>query len=258
MNWLLIGFGLLCLLCMLIGYIKGLIKIAVSLAATIATVVLVVILTPYVGDFIHSVTPIDEMIVKKCESAMTPSVDDLDLTGTPLEGIDLEQSGLSAEEIKEALGNVEIPKNVQIQAIENAELPGIFKEMLLNNNNSEVYSSLGVTTFPEYVGAFLAKVIINMVAFLITFILVTIVVRTAIFALDVIADLPVLGGVNRLVGAFVGLATALIIMWIFCIIITLLYTTSVGQICFAYIADSKILTFIYNNNYILSNVAKLY
>ena len=40
---------------------------------------------------------------------------------------------------------------MQIVAIEGADLPDVFKNLLLENNNSEVYQKLGVTTFAEYV-----------------------------------------------------------------------------------------------------------
>lgn len=49
----------------------------------------------------------------------------------------------------------EVPKQMQIVAIEGADLPDVFKNLLLENNNSEVYQKLGVTTFAEYVSKYL-------------------------------------------------------------------------------------------------------
>ena len=94
-------------------------------------------------------------------------------------------NGLQGEEgtsMEDIITSAEIPRDVQIQAIEGADLPEIFKSLLTENNNSEMYSRLGAETFAEYVGDFLAKLILNILAFLCTFILVTIVVRAVIFA----------------------------------------------------------------------------
>ncbi len=41
------------------------------------------------------------------------------------------------------LEGVEIPRDTQIAAIEGADIPGVFKALLLNNNNSEMYEELG-------------------------------------------------------------------------------------------------------------------
>lgn len=260
MNWLLIGLGIVFVVGAIVGYVRGMIKIAVSLVATIATILLVVAVTPYVSKLVYKVTPVDDIIIQQCEQTMMPKLDEVDLSGTPLEGMgdfDLKASGITAEQIKEALASIEIPKQMQIDAIEKADMPAIFKDLLLTNNNSEVYESLGVKSFPEYVGAFLAKVIISMLSFLLTFLLVTIVVRAIIFALDIIADLPVINGLNRLGGAVLGLSSGVIIAWIAFIILTLLYTTAIGKQGFAMIQKNSFLSFLYEHNLIMEWITKM-
>ena len=77
-------------------------------------------------------------------------------------------NGLQGEEgtsMEDIITSAEIPRDVQIQAIEGADLPEIFKSLLTENNNSEMYSRLGAETFAEYVGDFLAKLILNILAF---------------------------------------------------------------------------------------------
>ena len=58
-----------------------------------------------------------------------------------------------------------ILREQQISAIENANIPQLFRDLLLENNNAEIYKNLGVSTFGEYVGAYMAKVIADFVAF---------------------------------------------------------------------------------------------
>lgn len=257
MNWLLIIVGIIFLICMIVGYVRGFIKIVVSLAATIATIALVVVMTPYVSEGIASVTPIDEMIQKKCASTMKPNLKDIDLTGTPLEGVDLESAGITLEDIQKQIGDVEIPRQKQVELLEASGLPPFLRDGLIENNNSEAYNRLHVSKFPEYVGAYLADVIIKMISFLLTFIIATIVIRAVIFALDIVTALPVIKGLNRIAGIGIGMLIAVIIVWIGFFAITLLYDTIVGKDCFMWIQESKLLTFLYNENIIMKLATKL-
>ena len=163
-------------------------------------------------------------------------------------------NGLQGEEgtsMEDIITSAEIPRDVQIQAIEGADLPEIFKSLLTENNNSEMYSRLGAETFAEYVGDFLAKLILNILAFLCTFILVTIVVRAVIFALDIVSNLPVLGILNRIAGGIIGLGGALIIVWPAFIVITLLYVTSFGKEMYELIDTDLFLKTLYQYNPIM-------
>lgn len=155
------------------------------------------------------------------------------------------EEGVSMEEI---ITSAEIPRDVQIQAIEGADLPEIFKSLLTENNNSEMYSQLGAETFAEYVGDFLAELILNILAFLCTFIFVTIVIRAVLFALDIVSNLPVLGILNRIAGGIIGLSGALIIVWTAFIVITLLYVTSFGKEMYEMIETDVFLNTLYQHN----------
>lgn len=160
-------------------------------------------------------------------------------------------------EAAEALAEAEIPRDMQIAAIEGADIPEVFKDLLLTNNNGEVYEKLGVSTFVSYVAKYMAKLVVNIIAFLMTLIVVTIIVRAVIFSLNVIADLPVLGIVNRLAGGVLGMVGVLIIVWVAFVIITLLYMTSVGGELFEMIRSSEALSAIYEYNPIMGLATKL-
>lgn len=111
------------------------------------------------------------------------SVDDI--VNGKITGEQLAQYGISSsildgvnndevsEEVKNAIEGADIPRDLQVAAIEKADLPAVFKTQLSTNNNSEIYSQLGVQTFAQYVGEFLSKLIIHIIAFLGTFLIVT-------------------------------------------------------------------------------------
>ena len=157
----------------------------------------------------------------------------------------------STEEAKQSVMEAEVPKQMQIAAIEGADLPDVFKNLLLENNNSEVYQKLGVTTFAEYVSKYFAKLVVEIVAFLVTFLFATIVIRAIVFALDFVTALPVLGILNRLAGVLVGSTISFIIVGILFIVITLLYTTTIGKQAMGMIREDQILSFLYDNNIIM-------
>ena len=295
MDFVVLGIGLIFLICVIVGIYKGAIKIAVSLVTTLLTLVIVFFATPFVADLIESKTPVDSMIKDQVMKTMA-SVASEQLAGAQEDGIDaedvrkaLEAAGVSEEKlqeygisiddivngeisseqlaeygisknvlaglgtegstgIEEALENADIPKDLQIKAIEMAELPEVFKSLLSDNNNDVIYEKLGVKTFAEYVGEFLSKLIIHIVAFLCIFLLVTIVLRAIIFALDIVSELPVLGFFNRLAGGVVGAAGGLIIIWLFFVVITLLSVTAFGREIYQVIQENAILNMLYENN----------
>lgn len=233
MNGLLLVVGIILIVSIVIGYMRGFLKIVASLAATIAIVVLVGFLTPYVSQAIRNVTPLEETMQRKCIDMLTP------------EGVDSE----------EVLAG-DLSRDNQISLIEESRLPKMFQEMLLSNNNNEVYEALGVTSFAEYVGTYFAKVISDIAAFLVTLLIVTIIVRTALCIIGIIGKLPVIGGMNRIAGGVIGIGTGLIIVWVLFLVITVFYDNSVSRACMEDIANNKILQVLYDSNLLMKYVMK--
>lgn len=267
-NWLLIIVGVIFLIGIIVGYVRGFLRIGLSLLSTILTVILVVFLTPYVSSALTKYTPLDTMIEEKCIEAFMPEISadalkDKDLSGTPLanlnadeladiNNIDLDKYNITEKDIMNVLG--EIPKDTQVKAIENAAIPEFLKKLLTENNNNEIYETLNVFNFPEYAGAYLARMAVQVIAFLVTFLLVIIIVKALMAAVDIIGDLPVLGIVNRLAGALTGIVGALLIIWLAFLILSLIYTTEAGKACFAMIDKDPILTFLYDHNILLNKL----
>lgn len=185
-----------------------------------------------------------------------------DIVEGKVSGEDLTKFGISAgvldgkghltEEVERSILDAEVPRQLQIQTIEGADIPDIFKELLLSNNNQEVYKSLGVNTFAEYISTYMAKLIIDILSYLFVFLIMTIIVRAVVFALDIVAALPVLGILNRLAGILVGVSISAIVVWFMFIAITLLYMTSFGKEWMAMIQGNPYLKFLYEHNVIMN------
>ena len=65
------------------------------------------------------------------------------------------------------------------------------------------------------------------------------------------SNLPVLGILNRLAGAVIGTAGALVIVWTVFVVITLLYVTSVGKELYHMIETDVFLNALYQHNPIM-------
>lgn len=236
MNGLSIVIAAIFLGCAVWGYYKGFLKIVVSLSATLVTIILVGFLTPYVSGMIVKTFSLDETMQKKCIEILVPEAENGETPALP--------------------DGVETSRETQITLLENAKIPEMFRQLLLENNNDEIYKSLGVTTFTEYVGSYLAKIVANIISFLLTFIVVTVIIRAITYTLGIIGKLPVIGGLNRVAGGLVGIGTGLVVVWVLFIIITLMYESKIGTLCFQHIAENEFLTGLYNNNILMNFITK--
>lgn len=154
--------------------------------------------------------------------------------------------------------NAEIPRQIQIEAIEKSGIPTAFKELLISNNNDEVYTKLGATTFAEYIGKYFSRILINICSFCLTFLVVTIVIRAIIFALDIVTSLPGLGLLNRMAGMVLGTGISFLIVEFLFVIITMIYTSRVGAQMLEMTEQSKLLTYFYENNVVMDLMTKLW
>ena len=227
MNWL---FGVVAVLIgyqVFDGFRKGFIRKAVSAVSLILTLVLVTQLTPHITTFIREKTSLQDSLQQTCSEIFL------------------------SEEYNEEV------KNDQIYMIENMDLPDNIKELLLENNNHEAYEVLEVTGFHQYVGAYLANLIISAMAYLISFLIVWTALKALIIALDLVAKLPLLKGVNRLTGAVLGLAQGIVLTWVIFLIGTVLCNGAMGQQFMGLIYENPFLTLLYDYNFILKIVLGL-
>ena len=121
MNLMLVLVALIFMLCVMDGLKRGFIKIIASLAATIVTIVLVIMLTPYVSSVLGKIIPMESLIATNCMEVLFP------------------ESNMSKAQFKELLPTIEMNREEQIGVIENSKLPEVFQELILENNNNEIY-----------------------------------------------------------------------------------------------------------------------
>ena len=267
-NWLLLVVLMIFVISFSIGIIKGFFQISLSLVSAVLSIVLMLVLNPYISDFVAEHVPLQSVMEKKFMERFMPELTPdelagLDWSGTPLaemapgdikelSTLDLEHMGVTIHDIILLMG--EIPEEIQIEKIKESDFPGAVKERLLENNTQEVYSILGVTSFPEYVAAYLSRMIIKIITFLFTFLLVVVIIKALSAVVEVIGDLPVIGFFNRAGGGILGIVIAVIVVWLVFMLITVFNGSSIAGALFDQIEQDPFLTLLYDNNILLEKL----
>lgn len=236
---------------MIRGYRRGLIKSLASVISLAASVALVSFVTPYVSQFLQEQTPVYPYVMEKCQESFQVTLDD---KKDREEETEKESSDISLnipeESHTEKIVN-ELGSQMQKNAIEELPIPDMLKNLLINNNTEKTYKELAVNSFHDYVPKFMANLIMNIISFVLTWIIVASFIWLAVMTLDVIANLPVIHGVNQMLGLLLGVGQALVIVWIIFLAITIFSNTAIGKQLLQMIEESRLLNYIYGGNIFL-------
>ncbi len=115
---------------------------------------------------------------------------------------------------------------------------------------------LGDAGIYDTIAAEAAGFLINGISFFLAIVLVGILMRLGLYALDGASHLPVIEETNKALGAAAGLFKGLIITWILFYLITLFGATETGSRLLSYIEESPFLSAIYNYNILLQLIMK--
>ena len=207
------------------GYRKGFIKIAISIASMLLTTAIVLAITPVVGNYLKEQTSLYDTISEK------------------------KTEFVSSKHIGEDLFEKE-----QSKAADTLKLPETIVKLIANNNTTKAYKELGAKTFDEYVGGYLACLVIDAIAFVAASIIVMLIFRIILLATNIITKIPGIHGANKILGGVLGFVKGIVIVWFMFIIITMLISTPFGKTCATMINDNGFLLWIYNNNLLLKIV----
>ena len=97
--------------------------------------------------------------------------------------------------------------------LESLPIPGVIIEQLKNFNTPEIYELLNVESVEDYVGGFFANIAMHFLAMILVFIIVRMILSLIGGALNAIAGLPLLKGINRVGGLAVGFLIGAVIVF---------------------------------------------
>lgn len=225
MNLLTVIILIIFALCIVKGYRKGFIKSLASIFSLVLSIVIVNLATPYVTEFLKTQTPVYKVILEKCEEMF------------PAE----EQNPAAADR-----------REKQDAIIDELALPGIIRDFLKENNTPEYYGKIMARSFSEYIQNCMAMLILNILSFIVTWVLVISFIGLIVMALDLVAKLPVLRGINQLLGLGLGFLQGLIIVWMIFLVITIFSQSDAGRELMRMILESPILCKLYDTNILLN------
>lgn len=208
----------------LIGYRNGMIKVLLSFVATIIAFLLSILLAGPCETFIKESTPVYDNLKKQ----MTEYVSECISAEVDTSDIELQ---------KDAIGELKLPSSI--------------KNKLINSNTADEKLSMGVDTFSEYLATSLADIVVEVLAVLVLFVIIKLILRIIISLLNIVSHLPIIHGMNKMLGGIVGLAEGVIIIWIICLLLTIVSGTAVGEQIMSEISSNEILNYIYSNNLIM-------
>ena len=211
---------------MLYGHYRGFIKIAVSAMSLFITLFAARVAIPQAAAWLEHNTAVYETMK---ESALKAS------------GLDEKM-----EEMAQTAGLA--GKAGERAVIESLEIPDQIKKLLIENNNGEIYQEMGVQIFEDYVGKYLADRVIRVIIFTVLFIVFYAFLHIIIVWLNLISRLPILYGLNKIAGAVLGLAEALIFIWVGALVLTLFSGSEIGKSMIEQINGSIWLTWLYDHN----------
>lgn len=223
LNFLLIAVLAVFFFCMIQGYNKGFLRIVVSLIGTFLIISAVIFVSPYVSDFLINKSG-------TYESVKIKMVDFFEEENSKLDNTD--------------------PLNQKL-TIESYELPDILKNALIKNNTADMYKEMMVDIFEDYVSGYLARLIIKGLTFVGIYLTLRIVLWLALKSVDIISKIPIIKGFNKFIGLIVGFVNALIIVWLFFIVIIVFIGNDAGSKLMEEVYKSKILMFLFNENILM-------
>ncbi len=222
MNWTLPGIivAACILLAAAFGFHRGFIKEAVSTLILFLSVLLVWFVNPYVNQFLRENTPLFETVQETAQNVAGDIVD----------------NGVASS--KTELNN----------AIDNMPLPAVIRESIQDSINSGEYKSLGASSFTDFMSKYLAEITMNGISFLVSFILANILLRVLAFVMNLLSNLPVVHGANKIAGALLGALEGVAVVWVIMLVLTVLWNTPVGKEGLEMVHKDTFLDILYSKN----------
>ncbi|MCR5107148.1 MAG: CvpA family protein [Lachnospiraceae bacterium] len=219
-NWLFVVITGLFAFFMIYGYSRGFLRIAVSIVSMVFVIILVTYLSPLISNsLLENETTYNSIFDKVTEVFKDANSKSRNIT-----------------------------KEEQTTTIESYPLPELMITDLIRHNTEEMYETLKVKIFEEYISGYLTTLIIKAGTFAILFILFRIIMRIIISATSIISRIPIIKGFNKTLGLLAGFLEALIIVWVFFFILIMFMGNPVADSLLSDINSSSLLSALFNAN----------
>lgn len=235
MNWLLIIVILVLAGNIVWGFSRGFLRVIYSVLAWIAILVFVTWATPYVANVLTEKTNIDNRI----ESNLDEKLHELVIGDTNGQKEDREPDAQNPGQGKKNYRDLQM------------KLPDAVTNKLFDTNKIADQILEGSGAYDVVAGR-ATDLVMRVISFVLVLLIAVISFHLLSVVLKVVEKLPLIGGINRLLGLFAGLVKGILIIWLAFAIIAMAGTTDIGIALISYIYESPLLIWVYENNFVLT------
>ena len=235
MNWLLIIVILVRAGNIVWGFSRGFLRVIYSMLAWIAILVFVTWATPYVANVLTEKTNIDNRI----ESNLDEKLHELVIGDTNGQKEDREPDAQNPGQGKKNYRDLQM------------KLPDAVTNKLFDTNKIADQILEGSGAYDVVAGR-ATDLVMRVISFVLVLLIAVISFHLLSVVLKVVEKLPLIGGINRLLGLFAGLVKGILIIWLAFAIIAMAGTTDIGIALISYIYESPLLIWVYENNFVLT------
>lgn len=224
MNWLFVVLIVGTVLSVMWGYHRGFVRTAFSMLFLILVIILSGWLSPYISSALQEHTQITQSIQKVCEDMLLQnfeSQDFMQMDSQEKQKVFLEETGLPKELLEAIIPTVEAGQETAVQAL------------------------------AERTAGALTELAVDGIVFVLSFAAAWIVVRIIMKLTDIFTELPVIGFVNRVFGGLLGMVRALVLIWLFFLVLMFFSGTEWGMTCLRAVREESLLFYLYQNNLVL-------
>lgn len=130
-------------------------------------------------------------------------------------------------------------------------LPTTWNLERFTGTDSELYRILVLSGLGERIDGGIQMLAARVLAWVVTYIVVNILLRTLVMSLEILVKVPGLSLLNRISGAALGLLQQLLAVWLFFLIIVIFSSTSWGNAIYQVVQGSSYMILLYENNFLL-------
>lgn len=158
----------------------------------------------------------------------------------------------------EKIGNVELTRMPVSQVDDvsaimlDADLPYPMDELVANNITTEAFADEGLVTVGEYFDITIVRFFINVLSFMIIFVIIRTAFAFVIHGVDATLHFPILRSLDGLLGAGFGLINGLLMSFFIFMLVPFIMTVLPFDFITNYVEESFFGLFLYKSNFLLS------
>lgn len=150
----------------------------------------------------------------------------------------------------ETLGSADIS-----HIVEYANLAEPYSTIYENNLTNLAFADQGYTTVTDYMNTTIANVTVNIIAFLIVYLMARVIISVVINTIDHSNPFPVLKKYDAIVGGVLGGIRGFLAMFTYTLIFPVILTLASMPELLKFVTDSGMLSFFYENNFLYALIS---